>query len=268
MYEELSKLLRSVRQGCGLPQLELALRLGISQRHLSFVEQGRARPSRALLLAWLDEVASPRPLRNAALLQAGYSPLEADHAMASSAVDDVLLRTIKLHQPGPGLVFDADWWTVQMNPAARWMCRLVMPELWTGEDRLDMLATLAHPCGWLARAHEPRAIAAGLLGQLRAEQLLRPALAPRIDALEQALVSRWGRFAPSLPRDPCATSFDVAFNTPHGPLAFSVVQAMVGLPYDANGGRLRCELWFPADESTAAVMRRHEPEMARITEVA
>lgn len=268
MNDELSKLLRGVRHESGLPQLELALRLGISQRHLSFVEQGRARPSRALLLAWLEEVACPRLVRNAALLQAGYSPLGAGHTMASPAVDDVLLRMIQLHMPNPGLVFDANWWTVQINPAGRWMCQLMMPELWSGENCFDMLSTLAHPCSWLARARDPRPIAAGLLAQLRAEQLLRPALAPRVDALEITLVDRWGTLGPLPPRDPCATSFEVVFDTVCGPLAFSAVQAMVGLPYDATGGCLRCELWFPADEHTAAVMRQHEPEMCELAPAA
>lgn len=257
MNGELSDLLRGVRRDRGLPQLELALRLGISQRHLSFVEQGRARPSRALLLSWLDEVGCGRAERKAALMQAGYSPLEAGADPASAPSDDVLLRTIELHQPNPGIVFDADWRIVAVNGAADWLMQLVMPEPWCGSQRLDMLATLAHPGGWLACAHDPCAIAGALLAQLRAEQLLRPVLAPRVDQLEHALQSRWGVPGPSRRRDPGATSFEVVLRTRLGPLAFSAVQALVGLPHDTPVGRLRCELWFAADAFTGGVLRQH-----------
>lgn len=58
-----------------LSQLELALRMGVSQRHVSFVESGRAQPSRELLLNWLHELQAPLALRNVALQQAGFAPV-------------------------------------------------------------------------------------------------------------------------------------------------------------------------------------------------
>ena len=71
----LAELLKAMRRQAGVSQFELALRLGISQRHLSFVEIARARPSRSLLLAWIEELDAPISLCNAALLHAGYPPL-------------------------------------------------------------------------------------------------------------------------------------------------------------------------------------------------
>ena len=67
--------LREVRKACRLSQLELSLRLGVSQRHISFVESGRAKPSRELLMAWLQELETPLVLRNEIMLQAGYAPI-------------------------------------------------------------------------------------------------------------------------------------------------------------------------------------------------
>jgi transcriptional regulator with XRE-family HTH domain len=70
----LSEALQRVRKALRVSQLELALQLGISQRHVSFVENGRSRPSRELLIAWLRALEAPLVLSNEALLSAGYAP--------------------------------------------------------------------------------------------------------------------------------------------------------------------------------------------------
>ncbi len=259
LESELAALLRAERLGAGVSQLELSLRLGVSQRHVNFIERDRARPSRALLLAWLRETGTHASLCNAALLHAGYAPLRSVPGVPSNS-EAVLLHTITLHHPNPGLVFDADWYVVRANAAGRWLCEIVMPGLWQG-DRLDMLATLADPRGWLARAHQPAPIAAALIGQLRAEQWLRPGLRPRIDALQAALEDRYGRLQLPADRDPSATSFDVTLDTPLGALSFCAVQTLVGLPHDATGARLRAELWFPTDPRTALLLQRHAGAM-------
>ena len=66
--------LQHARKARRLSQLELSLRVGVSQRHVSFVESGRAKPSRELLMAWLQELDAPLAVCNAAMLQAGYAP--------------------------------------------------------------------------------------------------------------------------------------------------------------------------------------------------
>jgi transcriptional regulator with XRE-family HTH domain len=260
---ELARLLRGSRTEAGISQLELSLRLGVSQRHVGFVELGRARPSRPLLINWLHEIGVGSAERSAALLLAGYSPMVSRRGRAESdARDDVAFRAIALHHPNPGLVFDADWRVVRMNAAAQWLCRLVMPELTHELTRdgqpLDMLAVLADPRGWLARSRDPIPVAAALLAQLRAEQWLRPDLTPRVDALEAALCDRYGSLATDSARDPRVTSFSVTIDTAIGPISFSAMQAVFGLPHDSNGERLRAELWFPADAGTAELLRRHE----------
>ncbi|MGE0351375.1 helix-turn-helix transcriptional regulator [Hydrogenophaga sp.] len=257
MASELSGLLRTVRLNAGCSQLELALRLDVSQRHVNFIERDRARPSRALLLAWLREMGGGTSLANAALLNAGYAPLRPSPRLPASPTrcDEVALRTIALHYPNPGHVFNADWHIVQANPAGRWLCDVVMPGVWAGE-RLDMLAALADPRGWLSCARSPKRIAAALLGQLRAEQWVRPGLRPRVDALEAVLVARYGCLVPPAQRDAMATSFDVTLDTRLGALSFCAVQTVCGLPHDASGARLRAELWYPTDMRTASLMRQ------------
>ena len=69
----LQGLLQTARKSRRISQLQLALRIGISQRHVSFVESGRAQPSRNLLLAWLDELKAPLALRHVALQLEGFA---------------------------------------------------------------------------------------------------------------------------------------------------------------------------------------------------
>jgi transcriptional regulator with XRE-family HTH domain len=258
MDSALARLLRDVRSRSGLSQLELSFRLGVSQRHVSFVERAHARPGRALLLAWMREAGANGSLRNAALMLAGFAPQAPAPALPGAAAagrDALTLWAIELHEPNPALVFDTDWQIVRMNAAARWLSALVMPDVGRGGERMDMLAVLAHPAGWLARAREPVAIAAALIGQLRAEQWLRPSLAPRVDALVRTLEQRYGALPAEPARDPAATGFDLALDTPLGCLNFCSIQASIGLPQDAAAGGLRTELWYPADEQTCQVMR-------------
>lgn len=91
---------------------------------------------------------------------------------------------------------------------------------------------------------------------------MRPALRPRIDALELVLESRYGTLGLPAQRDPSATSFDVTLDTSLGPLAFSAVQTLVGLPHDVTSTRLRAELWYPTDQRTLLLLRQHAQDMA------
>lgn len=72
---DLPTTLRQARHARCISQLELSLRVGVSQRHVSLVEGGRSRPSRQLPAAWLEELDTPLALRNAAMPQAGYAPV-------------------------------------------------------------------------------------------------------------------------------------------------------------------------------------------------
>lgn len=114
----LPETLQRTRQARRVSQLELSLRLGVSQRHVSFVENGRARPSRDLLTRWLGELDAPLALRNAALLQAGFAP-----AFRASTLEDpdlaqaraALRQLLNAHDPMPALVLDAQWNLLQLQ---------------------------------------------------------------------------------------------------------------------------------------------------------
>jgi transcriptional regulator with XRE-family HTH domain len=275
----LSQLLKQSRARHRISQLEISLRLGVSQRHVSFIESARALPGRALLLAWMNEVQAEGSLRNAALLQAGYALDDIDPEGVSSQTRQAvaaLRQVLALHEPNAGLVFDADWLIVDCNEGARALCRLLMPELgWRHGAELqcaDMIEAVRDPRGLLSRVRGPERAAAALLAQLRIEQWVRPALRGRVDALADELGRRFDLPDTPPPRHPALPYLDLVFDSDRGPLSFALVQTVLGLPHDVTVGSLRTELWYPADECTAAVMRElacaddveDEPEQALV----
>ena len=109
--QALRERLQHARAAARLSQLALSLRIGVSQRHISYVESGRAQPSRDLLVTWLDALGAPLAVRNAALLDAGYAPVYGVSAIgdpvlstASAALQQLLLT----HEPMPAWVIDAE----------------------------------------------------------------------------------------------------------------------------------------------------------------
>ncbi|MDM0111260.1 helix-turn-helix transcriptional regulator [Variovorax sp. J22R133] len=262
MSQQLSHLLRTARAGLGISQLEMSLRLGVSQRHVNFVEMGRAHPGRALLLAWMREAGAEESLRNAALLHAGYAldaPGINGHSSATTQALAAMRQMLRVHHPNAGLIFDADWMTLDINPGARCLCDLLMPGVWSdlaeSQQSLDMIAALAHPNGLLSRVREAARPAALLLAQLRAEQWARPSLKERVDRLEHALQSRYRLPTLQPAYSPGSPYLELHFETAHGTLGFMLLQTVYGLPHDVTVGSLRTELWLPVDSRTADTVR-------------
>ena len=127
------ELLRHWRQQRRRSQLDLALDTGVSARHLSFVETGRARPSSGLLLALADRLDVPLRERNALLLAAGYAPAypetDLDDAHAQAARES-LAHLLAGHEPYPAVVFDRYGDVVLTNRAVGPLLRAPPPSCW------------------------------------------------------------------------------------------------------------------------------------------
>jgi transcriptional regulator with XRE-family HTH domain len=114
-------LLRQWRLRRRRSQMDLALDVGVSTRHLSFVETGRSRPSPELLLALADRLEVPLRERNTFLLAAGYAPRFRQTALDDASMAGVraaLQRLLERHDPYPGAVIDRTWNVVDANAAA------------------------------------------------------------------------------------------------------------------------------------------------------
>ena len=125
---DVGSLLRTWRERRRLTQLEVALDAGISARHLSFVETGRSKPGRAMLLGVTERLAIPYRERNEILLAAGYAPAFPQRSLedpALSPVRDALDRILAAHEPYPGIAVDRGWNLVAANTSFSTTPRMV-----------------------------------------------------------------------------------------------------------------------------------------------
>ncbi len=253
--------LQQARKAKRLSQLELSMRVGVSQRHVSFVESGRAKPSRELLLAWLHELDAPLVLHNAAMLQAGYAPAFSAAPLGDPVLaqaNDALVQLLQAHDPQPALVIDAQWNLLHFNRGGQWLASILMP--WTAElpegTPVNMLDMLAHPEGFTKSMVNLDEVGPALLAHVRDDASVQPALTPKVEAFASMLRNRLG--APSLhtgwPRQ-TAPVLTTRFATAHGELAFFSMFTTFGTPQDITLASLRVEHMFAADDVTRKVLQ-------------
>ncbi|MEU6115743.1 helix-turn-helix transcriptional regulator [Streptomyces sp. NPDC047117] len=253
-------MLRDWRRRRRLSQLELALLADSSARHLSCVETGRSRPSRAMVLRLADHLDVPLRERNGLLLAAGYAP-----AYRERALDDEGLRSVRgaldmmlaAHRPYPAVVVDRGWNVVTGNPAMGVLLDGVSPELLAPPANVARLAL--HPEGLAARCTNLPEVRDHFLERLhrQAEATGDPGLRALYEevrgyAPEEATTGpSEGGAAPHAPE----AVVPLRFRTPHGELALFSTMAVIGAPNDVTLSELAIELFFPLDDHTAQVLR-------------
>ncbi|MFH7242267.1 MAG: helix-turn-helix domain-containing protein [Spirulina sp.] len=254
--------LRQARKAQRISQLELALRLGVSQRHISFVEGGRARPSRDLLLAWLHALEAPLILRNEALLQAGYAPVYAATPLEDPALETInqaLGQLLMAHDPMPALVMDAQWNLVRLNRGGQWLAATLMPSSTALPDSspMNLLDLLIHPEGLTRSVINLEEVGPDLLVRLRQEAAAQPSLAPKVESFAALLRDRLGDQAlQSRLVTPAAPVLTTRYATPYGELAFFAMFTTFGTPQDITLASLRVEHLFAADAATQTILNQ------------
>lgn len=250
----LGDVLRAVRRRRGWSQLDLALNAGISQRHLGFMELGRARPSRGSLVNLLDVLEASPAERTAALLHAGFGvPSVTDGSLPGDQAG-TLADLATRHKDIPTIIFDEDWRSLALNTPAMVLGRCLMPRLdWSlvgpqGEG-LDMVAATSHPEGLLSRARNPERAAEILLGRFELERWMRPDLTDRVKACAEELRGRYGNAITGETVD-IAHQLELVFDTDVGTLHFVIMQCLVAAPYHVWLHMPRMELWLPHDDDT------------------
>ncbi len=267
--DNLTTTLRQARRASRLSQLELSMRMGVSQRHVSYVENGRAKPSRELLRAWLQELNAPLVVRNEAMLQAGFAPVYGDAPLGDPALapqDEALTHLLTAHDPMPAFVMDAQWNVWRTNRGGKWLAAALGARVGGGvavaaAERgvggpLNMLDALCHPEGFTRHLTNLVEVGPVLLARLRAEAAAQPALAPKAEAFAALLRNRLGNDAgqPVIPRRMAPVLLS-RFATPLGELAFFNMFTTFGTPQDITLASLRVEHLFAADEATREVLR-------------
>src|SRR5919108_4695531 len=169
----IGELLRSWRRRRSLSQLELALEADVSSRHVSFLETGRAKPSREMVLRLSEHLEIPLRERNSLLLAAGYAPLYAERSLEEpemAPVHQALDRFLRAHEPYPAIVIDRHHNLVSANDALGVIVEGVDPYLL--EPPANALRVALNPRGMAARTLNLEEWSAHLLHRLRREAAL------------------------------------------------------------------------------------------------
>ncbi len=248
-------LLREWRQRRRLSQLDLACEADISTRHLSFVETGRAQPSREMVLHLAERLDVPLRERNALLLAAGYAPAFSERPLNDPALDqarDAIELVLKAHEPYPALAIDRHWTMVAANGALAGMLEGV--DLALLQPPVNVLRLSLHPNGVAPRILNLGEWRAHLLGRLRRQIEIVP------DAKLIALSAELHGY-PVVAEDHASVDGSAVVV----PLRFAIGGGVVlnlfsttmvfGSPVDITLSELAIESFFPADAPSARFLK-------------
>lgn len=252
-------LLRDWRQRRRLSQLDLSLEAEVSARHLSFVETGRSRPSRELVLHLAEHLDVPLRQRNSLLLAAGYAPAYHERSLEDAEMDpvrDALDLILSGHEPYPAVIVDRHWDLVTGNGAALSLfTEGVAPSLL--EPPINVYRLGLHPDGLAPRVRNLPEYSAHLLTRLQREVAL--AGDPNLAALLEEVRGYPGLTHPpsAMTADPAAMLFlPMRFVGPDDvELSFFSTLATFGTALDITVAELSIEAFFPADAATQAALR-------------
>lgn len=241
-------LLRQWRELRRMSQLDLATRTEVSTRHLSFVETGRSKPTREMLLRLSDQLDVPLRGRNTLLLAAGFAPMYPEHDIADvpmAAISAAIRQILDAHLPYPAVVVDRQWSMVDSNDAVATLVDGCAAHLL--EPPVNVLRLSLHPEGMAPRIRN--------LGQWRAHLLerLRHQVGVTGDEnlaeLHRELSEYPGDSSPRTP-PPGALVVPLELESEGRVLSFISTTTVFGTPLDVTVAELAIEAFYPADDVT------------------
>ena len=247
-FPEALRLRRTRRQ---LSQLELALRAGTTQRHLSFMEGGRSVPGRAMVVRLAESLQLPLRERNELLLSAGYAPAYPQTSLEDPAlapVRDALGHILAGHLPYPAMVVDRHGDLVAANDAFDVLTEGVAAELLT--PPLNVYRLALHPRGLAPRIANFGRWALHIVDRLQQESARNP------DDRLAALHAELARHVPDRVAGPDHLGFAVPIElrSRHGELRLMTTVTTFATAVDVTLAELKLEAFLPADRATAAIL--------------
>ncbi|WP_331768280.1 helix-turn-helix transcriptional regulator [Embleya sp. NBC_00896] len=247
--------LRRWRTARRVSQLELADRAGTTQRHVSYIERGRSRPGRSMVVRLAESLGLSLRERNALLHTAGYTPL-----FTESGLDEALLRPVRDaltgildgHMPIPALVLRPYGRVVAANDAVSVLTEGADPDLLEGP--VNMLRLMLHPRGMGRRVHNLGDWGRHVLANMRAQALRSPD--PRLDAF----IAELAGYVPDSVPGPDYLGFAVPLrlDSRDGELRLLTTLTSFATATDITLAELHLEAFLPADEATAEILRVRE----------
>lgn len=252
--------LRDWRRSRGMSQLDLAADADVSQRHISFLETGRSRPSREMVIHLGHALDVPPREQNLLLLAAGHSPAFTETPLDDlEGVSDVLDFMLEAHEPSMAIVIDRRWNLVRANRPATALTSILFPEppRWANPT-LNVMRLNFHPDGLRQHMVDWEATAATLLRRLERDAASHPHDRDLRDLLTEIqsypLVS-------SLPRRPGPSSADdlvvpTTLLIGGDQISLFTTISVIGDAHDLTLSELRLESFWPIDRVSAARWER------------
>ncbi len=258
MKRDFGSILRDWRQLRRLSQLDLSVDVGVSSRHLSFLESGRASPSRNMVLRLAGALEIPKAAANDALAAAGFAA--AFPALAADAPDLAPVRraismTLRRHHPYPGFAIDRGWNVIDANEAAIALFAPFGPVA----NMVELLIAAAHfdiVENWEETALLSLARLRAELAHLGGDEELE-ALAARLGDHPRLAAAEIGRIDFNQAVIPTTLRIDGRRVS-----LFSTI-AQFGTVQEVAASEIRIELMYPADEATAAFFENRQVEARR-----
>jgi len=252
--------LREWRQRRRLSQLDLACEAGISSRHLSFVETGRSRPSRDMILHLARQLDIPLRERNMLLTAAGYAAVFPERPLSDPALEparQAVELVISGHDPYPALAVDRHWTMVSANAAGMRLFDGVDPALL--RPPANVLRLYLHPNGLAPRIANLAQWREHLLGRLRrhlrirkdtvlsdlARELSAYAAANGADSADSALNSDRAEFV-----------VPIEITTRSDVLSLFSTTTLFGTPVDITLSEIALECFYPANAASTEILKR------------
>jgi len=262
-------LLRYWRGKRGYSQLALSLAAGVSQRHISFLESGRARPSREMVLALAERLGVPLRQRNGLLLASGYAPAYSEHTLAAPPMQMVrhaISLILAKQEPYPAVVLDRFWQLVDANDAYRRMLDQLLgkrrPATLDGAGgRINLMLAVFDPKGlW------PVIENAGQVGRYLLRRVWQELQVQAQDQTARAIFQRIADWHPEMvgpggvllgeddpAEGPLPPVLPVVVNTGSFRASLFSTLTTLGNPQDVTLQEMRIECFYPADDATRAL---------------
>jgi transcriptional regulator with XRE-family HTH domain len=238
-----------------MSQFDLACDADISTKHLSFVETGRSRPSRHMVLHLAACLDVPLRERNVLLTSAGFAPVFQERAFNEPALDLVrrnVESVLAAYDPNPALAVDRHWTLLAANRAVAHLVAGAEPSLL--RPPVNVLRLSLHPAGLASRIINLAQWRGHVTARLRRQIDISGDVA-LTDLLEELRDYPGPGGAEAVnDHDQIAIPFRLA--TIDGELSFFTTTAMFGTPVDITVAELAIEAFLPADTQTAETMRR------------
>jgi len=255
--KSVGSLLKMWRERRGKSQLDLAWDAEISTRHLGFVETGRAKPSREMILLLAENLSVPLRERNKILIAGGFAPVFSEKSfddVSLSAARQAVELILRGHEPFPALAVDRHWNMVAANKIVPLSLDAVAPALLT--PPVNVLRLSLHPDGLAPRIVNLPEWREHLLLRLKKqaedtadfelEKLLKELRGYKIAGRSRSRVEKNSKTEAGI-------VIPLKIQTRFGTLSFISTTTVFGTPVDVTVSEIALETFFPADEATRAV---------------